>query len=347
MNHEYLCASITTANYAQDDPKKMMPPLEAITSSPPNVWLTSFYGFDPGEWGLLPFTNESYRTTFLKRTKPGVLIVVYGASGCKNTRMRRNIIGIQQCSHQVGHAQKFMSPSAWENKRREGNEDKWNYGVKAVRAWRVAPESYMPVDDFAPDAAETGAWLSIGALGMLLTLREASNILNLELQECDVYGETPIIGSVSTPATELFTPSKAGPVSQSSYAVREAEGPKHLYILKLHGDANAFLGRDVQEQIVIKAGFSKNPQSRCADFNRAFPQCAFRWEVLYSGAESGYDPHPSSNHAKAGERAMQTVLCDSLEGRSLGGEFFLATPELIANAWHEGNEVAAAYSLGI
>lgn len=322
-----------------------MTPHDAITASQPNVWLTSFYGFDPDEWGLLTFTKESYRNTFLVRTNPGVLIVVYGASGCNNPAMRRKIIGIQQCSHQLGPARDFMSPAAWNSKRRDGNENKWNYGVKAVRAWRVTPESYMPVEEFAPDAAATRAWLAIGALGMLLTPREATNILKLELQECDVYGETPIIGSVSAPAAAMFAPSKAGPVSQSSYAVREAEGPKHLYILKLHGDTNAFLGADVEGQIIIKAGFSKNPQSRCADFNRALPNCAFHWEVFYSGPASQYEPYPSSHHAKIGERTMQTVLCNGLDGRSLGGEFFLADPSLIADAWLKGNEAAKAYSV--
>lgn len=32
---------------------QIMAPIDAIMREPPNVWLTSFYGFDPGNWGFL------------------------------------------------------------------------------------------------------------------------------------------------------------------------------------------------------------------------------------------------------------------------------------------------------
>lgn len=324
-------------------PGDLMSPMEAIYSDPPNVWLTSFYGFGPEEWGFLGFTDEKRRQSFIAGSKPGVLVVVYGAGRAKKSDLYQ-IVGLQQCSHQLGYARQFMAPTAWASKQRDPEQaDKWNYAVKATRAWRVTPESRMYVRDFAPKATETDAWQHIGARGVPLSRQEALNILKLDLQEVDVYGENPIVGSSPGSAREILAPSKAGPVSQSAFVTRESEGPKHLYVLKLQGDTDAFLGEFTSGKIVVKAGFSRSPQTRCDDHNRALPKCAFRWEVLYSGITSGLDPHPSSNHAKAGERAMQQILCRSPAGRSLGGEFFLADPDLVDEAWTEGNSKAGAY----
>ncbi len=318
-------------------------PMQAIRSAPPNVWLTSFYGFRPEEWGLLGFTDEGRRRSFIEGSKPGVLVVVYGAGQASKEDLGK-VIGIQQCSHQLGKSRQFMAPSAWAAKERDPERAaKWNYAVKATRAWRVTPESRMDVREFAPDATSTGAWQHIGSRGVTLTRKEALNILKLDLQEVDVFGENPIIGSAPGSAKEILAPSKAGPVSQNAFVTRESEGPKHLYVLRLQGDTDAFLGKPADGKMIVKAGFSRSPRTRCDDHNRTLPECAFHWEILYSGPASGYDPYPSSDHAKAGERAMQTILCRLPSGGSLGREFFLADSDLILEAWQKGNLAAKEY----
>lgn len=325
---------------------EVMSPMEAIGSDPPNVWLTSFYDFSPEEWGLLGFTGEVRRRGFIRGSKPGVLVVAYGA-GRAPANDRGEIIGIQQCSHQLGHSRMFMSPAAWQEKENDPvRAGKWNSAVKAIRAWRILSESRMKVRDFAPKATSTGAWLHIGARGVPLSYEEAQNILKLDLLEVDVYGESPIIGSVPSSADEILSPSQAGPVSQNAFVTRESEGPKHLYVLVLCGDTDAFLGKPANGKLIVKAGFSKDPQTRCDDHNRAIPKkCAYRWDTLHSGALSGFSRYPSSSHAKAGERAMQDVLCKAPAGCSLGGEFFLAEPKLIKEAWLKGNSVARKHEL--
>ncbi|KJC62167.1 hypothetical protein UP10_01980 [Bradyrhizobium sp. LTSPM299] len=322
---------------------ELMHPLASIYSDPPNVWLTSFYGFRPEEWGLIGFTPENQRGTFIAKTRPGVLVIVYGATGAAKDEVGK-VIGIQQCSHQIGPTQSFMSPAAWIAKERDpNNRERWNFAVKAVRAWRVTPESRMDIRDFAPEATASGAWQHIGSQGVPLSRQEALRILKLDLQEIEVYGETPILASVSGTARQILAPTKAGPVSQSPYVVAEAEGPKHLYILRLQGDMDAFLGEPTHGKHVVKAGFSRSPITRCNDFNRALPKCAFRWEVLHSGSQAGSEPYPSSGHAKAGELAMQDVLRRPPGGCSLGGEFFLAKADLISEAWQNGNLAAKTH----
>jgi hypothetical protein len=324
-------------------PGELMSPMEALYGNPPNVWLTSFYGFRPEEWGLLGFTDDTRRRSFIKSSKPGVLVVVYGAGEASKDELGK-VIGVQQCSHQLGDAQSFISPAVWAAKERDPKrKNKWNFAVKATRAWRVTVEKRVDVRKFAPQATASGAWQHIGARGEPLSRQEALNLLKLDLQEVDVYGENPIIGSLPRSAKQILAPSKAGPVSQTPFVVRESEGPKHLYILRLVGDTNAFLGDEASGHIIVKAGFSSSPLTRCDDHNRALPECAFHWEVLWSGITSSYDPYPTSDHAKAGERAMQRVLCIAKRGRSLGGEFFLAEPALVEEAWYEGNSYAKAY----
>lgn len=314
-------------------------PMGAIKSEPPNAWLTSFYGFDPEYWGYLGFTGEERRKNFLKKSQPGVLVAIYGVGEAAKDE-RGKIIGLIQCSHQLGHAQEFCSPITWSEKQADPKQaNKWNHAVKVTRAWRVTPETRMDVAAFAPDTYSPGRGQALGSWGMPLSRADALNILKLDLQECSVYGENPIVESLPGPAKQVLAPSKAGPVSQKPFFTQESEGPKHLYVLVLKGDADAFLGESAGGKLIIKAGFSKSPATRRDDHNRALPKCAFQWAILHCGITSGLDPYPTSDHAKAGERAMQQVLC-TVGGRSLGGEFFLADRELIDAAWKSGNQTA-------
>src|SRR5687768_10910409 len=134
----------------------IMTPQEAIERDPPNVWLTSFYGFAPRNWGFLGFTIEWMRNRFIRDSEPGALVVVYAASGAQPAE-RGKIIGIQQMGDRIGDAREFMTPNAWAEKQANPDRrDKWNLAVQAVRAWQITPESRMWVQDFAPDTYSPG-----------------------------------------------------------------------------------------------------------------------------------------------------------------------------------------------
>lgn len=319
-----------------------MTPLEAIERNPPNVWLTSFYGFSPRNWGFLGFTIEWMRTRFLRESEPGALVVIYAASGAQPAE-RGKIIGIQQMGDRVGDAQEFMTPKAWAEKQANPDRrDKWNLAVQAVRAWQITPESRLPVHVFAPGTFTPGRSQVIGAQGMKLTSAEARTILDLDLVEVPVFGGPAIDGFLPGPAREVLRPSRPGPVSQASHMVREAEGPKHLYVLRLNGNADHLLGRSVGASHVVKVGFSRSPETRCADHNRALPACAFGWQVTRSTFNDGREPFPSSRHALVGEAAMKDALEQA--GESLGGEFFLADARSIELAWAAGVRAAEGWT---
>jgi hypothetical protein len=312
----------------------MMGPLAAIQRDLPNVWLTSFYGFDPESWGYLGFSTDAQRNGFIRRSEPGVLVVIYGTGKADPDQLGR-VIGVLQCSHRVNHAQAFMSPIAWADKEQSADmQGKWNLGVKAVRAWKVAPDARPLVADFANETYTPGRGQAIGSQGMQLTSGEAQKLLTLDLQEVAVFGELSVIAAAFGPGALVLSPSKPGPVSQSPHVVREAEGPTSLYVLVLDGDANAFLGFDVGSRRIVKVGVSKSPPGRCDDHNHALPKCAFGWRLVRSNALAGVEHFPNSRSAIVGETEMKRTLVE--QGQSLGGEFFLADDDAVDAAWSSG-----------
>ena len=326
------------ASQSLGDSVASMNPLDTLDPNRLNVWLKGLYFFEPRDEGFLGFTEEWARTKFLERTKPGVLVVIYG-TGKAPRDDRGKILGILQLSHRAGDARLFMSDKR-KRKKEENPEElrKWNYALQAVRAWKVPPEARVMVEDFADKTYTSRKSRHISVRGEPLVPQEALKILKLNLYEVNVSGQPWVGFSTFGAGAHVLTPSRPGPVSQSPYMVSEAEGPKHLYILNLKGNADAFLGKSVLGRLIVKVGFSGSPERRCCDFNRTLPKGAFHWTIHKSTFTERHDPFPSSDHALAGEQVMKDCLETS--GKSLGGEFFLAGPEAIEAAWRQA--VAAA-----
>lgn len=307
----------------------LLDPQAAIMRDPPEVWLTSYYGFDPDVWGLVNFSSRADRDGFIRRSVPGALVVIYGTKALGNDQAGR-ILGVQQITHVVGHSRDFIEPSHWSEKQSH-DPDRWNFGVKCVRAWKI-PKAHRPlVEDFAPDTYSIASARSIGRRGKRMSHVDAMRLLSMPLIEWSVYGGQPVEILQPLPGLDVLVPSRAGPVSQSGYWVSEAEGPKHLYILQLEGNADAFLGYSAGGRRIVKVGFSHDPDIRCLAHNKALPKCAFSWRVDLSTSIEGREPFPTSEHAKAGEQAMKDLL--QSDGKSLGGEFFLASSQSLARAW--------------
>jgi hypothetical protein len=334
-----VAAYESVANFVAAHEPPDMPGLDEILAAPaPDVWLTGSHGFAPHNWGFLGFTRHWMRDRFLRESRPGALVVVYGASRAAKHE-RGKVLGVQQMSHHTGSAREFMSPEAWKEKFADPDRrDKWNDAVQAVRAWKVTPETRPDVREFAPITFKPARALVIGAQGMCLTFDEARNMLALDLREVPVFRGAAVEQCVAGPAAMVLRPSKAGPVSGTGRWIREAEGPKHLYILRLTGNCDHFLGEPAGDSVVIKVGMSRSPSTRCDDHNRALPKCAFSWTIERSTFAEGRDPFPSSHRALVGEQAMKDYL--ERAGRSLGGEFFLASPDRVERAWRMGVSAA-------
>lgn len=328
--------SVASFVKAHADGRTLNPLLDieaAFKSDPPQVFLKSFHGFTPESWGFLGFTEAFARDRFVRESKPGALLIVAGTSKAPDPNERLRVLGMQQQTHIHGTKWEFLSPDRHAEERNDPSRvNGWINGLKAIRAWKVPQEARPFVRDIFPETHNEGRnGTAIGAYGMQITHREAQRFLELPLYETDIYGGSPVEALMPGLAASVLKPSRPGPVSQTGYQVREAEGPKHLYILRLQGDADAFLGYGAKGCSIIKVGFSISPQTRRDAHNKVLPACAFKWRIENSTYAEMRMPFPSSNHAKAGEQAMKDLLEN--EGQSLGGEFFLANPQAIDRAW--------------
>ncbi|HBH88666.1 hypothetical protein [Ponticaulis sp.] len=321
-----------------EETHELMPPNECILKDPPNVWLTNLWGFNPEQWGFLGFSNERQRQSFINRSSPGVLVVVYGHQSKAPKHQRGKIIGLQQLSHRLGSAEEFMSPAAWSIK--EGSEEsagKWDFAVRATRAWHVTRESYLSVQDFADETFSNANAQTIGSQGMPLKPHEAKRILDLDIFETSVSQEIPVADTPVSKAKTYFTPSKPGPVSQNPYR-KEAEGPKELYILRLSGPVKIFHEQLKHDERIYKVGFSVSPHTRARSLNATLPGANFEWQIFKTSRTAQLELCPNSKFALAGEDAMKKYL--HANGKSLGGEFFVATSSVVAKAWDKGKEAS-------
>ncbi|MFG6598773.1 MULTISPECIES: hypothetical protein [unclassified Sulfitobacter] len=303
------------------------------------VWLTSFWGFDPSKWGCIGFADEGKRNRFISQSKPDSLVAVYVTKGKGPEEMRGKVVGVLELSHEIGHAQNYISGDRWREKELDPNsKGKWLYAVKATRAWSIVPEDWIRVEDIFPRAYGSAHPEFIGASGVKIGADEAEMLLQLDVQEVHVYGSTEIADPTIQTLDNALSPSRAIPPPSEPYTVGETDGPKFLYILELQGDIAAYLGcrpEEVEDKSIIKVGFSKSPLARRNQIQSAYPEGSYRWSVIFPSQLPDEPPYANAEIAIVGEDAMKKRLVDE-KAASLGGEFFLAEDWLVHKTWIAG-----------
>ncbi|MCF6122069.1 hypothetical protein EN904_26900 [Mesorhizobium sp. M7A.F.Ca.CA.001.07.2.1] len=330
-----------------------VPELAPATDTLPDgrqVWLTSFWGFDPASWGCIGFADEARRARYLSNSKPGTLVAIYVTKGKGPENMRGKVVGVLEISHEIGHAQEFISGDRWAEKERDqDSRGKWLYAVKATRAWRIVPEDWRRVEELFPQAYRGSNAELIGANGVPVSADEAAELYELDVYEVPVYGQTEPVDPTIQTLESALSPSRAVRPASRPYWVGETNGPKHLYILRLVGNIGAYLGRrddEVEDKHIIKVGFSKSPQARRDQIQSAYPRGAFHWEVFKPSPQPDTAPYASAEIAIAGEDAMKKRLVED-GAEVLGGEFFLADDNLIYRIWAAGSNAAKAAQDGL
>jgi hypothetical protein len=304
-----------------------------------DIWLTSFWRFEPESWGCIGFATKATRDYFIRRTRPGVIVAIYVTKGKGLKSERSKILGLVEVSHQEGHAREFISGDRWAVLESDPEtRGKWLYSLKVTHAWRIAEEDQKPIDELLPETYDASNAEFIGSHGVPVKAVEVEKLLLLTVYEVPVYGQTDRIRSAIQSFAEALKPSRAVYPAIEPYWVGETDGPKHLYILRLKGDLVHYLGRtktDLEEKMIVKVGFSKSPLSRRNQIQAAYPHGAYKWEVLYPKEIPPEPPYPNAEVAIAGEDAMKKRLVDD-GGESLGGEFFLADEGLVIRTWTAG-----------
>jgi hypothetical protein len=313
-----------------------------------NIWLTSFWGFDPKIWGCVGFSQKYMLSHFMEHTMQGALVVVYVTKGKGPDRMRGNIVGILEVSRKTGHARNFISADQWEKVERDPeSRGKWHYAVEVTRAWKVIEEDWKPVESVFPITYSNNNHQRMGGQGAPIDEHEVPNLLGLSVCETPVYGQESGISPTIQSLDEALKlkPSNAVLPATEPYWVGETDGPKHLYILRLRGNIGVYLGAgddEVDDHMIVKVGFSKSPLTRRDQIQSAYPDGQFKWEVLYPAKIPETAPYPNARVAIAGEDAMKRRL-ENDGGKSLGGEFFLADMSLIIRTWSAGMLAAETF----
>ena len=99
-----------------------------------DIWLTSFWGFEPENWGCIGFATKTIRDRFVRRTRPGVIVVIYVTKGKGVEHERGKILGFLEISHLEGHVKEFISGDQWAIKESDPiSRGKWQYSLRATR----------------------------------------------------------------------------------------------------------------------------------------------------------------------------------------------------------------------
>lgn len=305
-----------------------------------SVFFTSFWGWSPETWGTVGFSNDRGRTrrdNLMRQLTDPFITVCYVTSNQTYTdpALKGMIAGFYLVTHEAGDRDEFTHPIHFDR-----SPEKWRHSLRAVRAFSYLPETRLNVREFDPTVIDRAR--TVAAMGEIIT--DPTKIALLKRTpwtEVEVFTST---GDHLDANDEDAFPSRgmvpAGPASGGGYVVQNGTQflPRELYVLRLVGDIDAYLGRSAQGSAIVKVGLSASPDLRRQSFQKAMPRGAFYWQIERTTRAHGLSPYASHAVAVKGEDAMKRYLAAHAEW--LGGEFYLATEETIEAAWQAGCDAA-------
>ena len=303
----------------------------------PSVWIKAFYGYDPESWGCVGYNQPGRIDTLISSTTNPFIMAIW-VTFDSNDPAAGKLAGFMEVTHEKGRRADFIAP--FQDDAHE--KGKWEYSLRASRAWEILPEFQPKIRDFYPDMQTGKRERASGRWAEKLPDQYVEKLKALPRREVKVYGSdaeiTPDI--VFPPTKGGFV--KSGPGRRNGFEVGEPRSlEKELYILKLNGDVDAFLGRNGHGQSIYKIGLSISPETRKATLNSAIPNGQFYWSVERTTSRDGDPRYPNHEIAEAGEMAMKEYL-GGIKNAHLGGEFYLASEKAIKAAWKLGKSKALA-----
>jgi hypothetical protein len=302
------------------------------------VLFKSFWGWSPDTWGALGWPNTGRRDTICKEmTDPFILVcnVPLSAPGAEEYELGK-IVGFYLISHERGDRDTFTDPV-----HHTLEPEKWRYSLRAIRAFTYLPEYRLDTRHF--DASLLQRAQAVGTHGEVITDEHRLKLLReTPWEEVRVY--QPRAGSATYgPATSPKGWVRAGPENQGGYAVPAMTQnlTRHLYILRLDGPTDAFLGTPANGRRIVKIGLAVSPESRRTQFQAALPRCAFEWKTYRTTLQPDIGAKWTFQAAEAGEYAMKRYL--AAKASHLDGEFYLASDDQINEAWRLGVATAQAF----
>lgn len=304
-----------------------------------SVLFTSFWGWTPETWGTVGWSGDrgrTRRTNLLKGLTDPFITVCYVTSNKTyiDPKLKGMIAGFMLVTHQTGDRDEFTHPI---HHARDPNQ--WRHSLRAVRAFSYLPEYRLRAQDVFPDLSRTARHVS--AMGEVLT-----DPATIDLLRRTPWVEVPVYSSSADGVPNVSAEGSAGgtvrpgPDNQGGYSVppRFDQLPRDLYVLRLEGDTDAYLGRSAGGRAIFKIGLSASPDMRRQAFQKSMPRGAFQWLISRTSSASGFQAFHSFDAAVSGENIIKRRLAASSEW--LGGEFYLASESDIDAAWHAAHAFA-------
>lgn len=297
-----------------------------------SVLFTSFWGWTPETWGTVGWSGDrgkTRRTNLLKGLTDPFITVCYVTSNKTYTdpKLKGMIAGFMLVTHQTGDRDEFTHPI-----HHSRDPEKWRHSLRAVRAFSYLPEYRLRAQDAFPELARTARHVS--AMGEVISDPAAIDLLRrTPWVEVSVYSSMDESLPLESEKAAVSGTVRAGPDNEGGYAVPPRFGilPRDLYVLKLTGDTDAYLGRHADGRTIYKVGLSASPDMRRQTFQKSMPRGAFQWAIDRTSSKSGFDAFPTFVAAVSSENIIKQRLAECSEW--LGGEFYLATEDEIENAW--------------
>lgn len=282
------------------------------------IWVRAFYGFDPEGAGFIGFTHDSQRTTMMGKMRDGDLVLIYGAvDSLTQLDLRRQALGFLEIRLEPCTDLERLSPEAQKWKIERKFQDRWRYGIKVRRAWRIT--NRVHIKTIAPYAYHKDHRFERTTKAKLLEPEEARLALSHQVKQVNVFGETQIDGGDLESGTleQVLSPSRGIPPVFGTRSSDLIDGENHLYLMSFAGGADFLLGRsgDHVGQALVKVGRSNDPARRLSEINAGFPERSVsKWTLANS------QKFPDGKTAHALEDLLKAQFDKAF--RSQGGEFF-------------------------
>lgn len=282
------------------------------------IWLRAFYGFNPEEAGYLGFTHEKTREGMLEKMRDGDLVLIYGAvDDLTQTDQKAQALGFLEVTNEPCMDWEMQNEESIAWKKEHGFEERWTFGIKVRRAWRI--NNRVHIRTIAPEAYQPEYRFERTTRAILLSADECSRALSHPVHQVNVYGEPPIADELLAKGImeRVLKPSQGIPPSFGRRSHEHEDGENFLYFMALSENAEVLLGKTGSHlgKALVKVGRSNDPKRRLKEINSGFPEVAFcRWKLLL------IQPFENAKIAHDLEDKLKQQFAEAFA--SQGGEFY-------------------------